>query len=137
MKPEYAAYIQELIQEARSHFHPDFIPDDAGVVRGRCVDFSKKLKAKFPELKCVPGFCNGEEHLWNVDPDGNIVDATGIQFGLMLDYEPYEEDNPDHLVKIGRCMECGGIIYGKMTDSHKDICSKECEKAFIAYQNSL
>lgn len=136
MKPEYAAYIQELIQEARSHYANGSDLNDSEVVRGQCVAFSKKLSTKFPELKCVPGFCNGEEHLWNVDPDGNIVDATGIQFGEYLEYEPYEEDNPNHLVKIGRCMECGENIYGKMTDSRKDICSKECEKAFIAACNS-
>lgn len=130
MKPEYAAYIQELIQEARSHISNASELSDADIVRGSCVYFSKKLNEKFPELKCVPGFCNGEEHLWNVDPDGNIVDATGIQFGPILNYEPYEENNPKHLVIIGRCMECGEYIYGKMTDSRKDICSEECGKVF-------
>jgi hypothetical protein len=137
MKPKYAKYIKELIEADRKMFLNGSELDDETIVRGSCVKYSKKMREKFPELKCVPGYCNGEEHLWNVDPNGNIIDATGIQFGPNRDYEPYDENNPNHQVVIGRCHECGEYIYGKMSSLPKSFCSESCEAATISYLNSI
>lgn len=129
MNPLYQDFIDELVETSKKGFCHEVTRGQA--VRGNCVSWSKKLSKQFPELKVVVGFCNGNEHAWNVTPEGEIIDSTWEQFGDNRNYEEY--DGEKHEIKIGKCMNCGEEIFGKMTDTPKSICSEGCEKEFIHY----
>jgi hypothetical protein len=131
MNPLYQDFIDELVETSRKSFCHNV--SRAGAVRGNCVSWSKKLSEKFPELKVVVGFCNGQEHAWCETSENEIIDATWEQFGIIRQYEEYDENNQEHAVKIGRCMNCGEEIFGKMTDDHKDFCDDRCAKDYFDY----
>lgn len=97
--------------------------------RGLCRTAVKKMSATFPELQEVRGhvFCSWGKraHWWLKDSDGKIVDPTSSQFPPI---ERYEEWDPSKDLKIGRCLNCGDTIWGKVKDGPKTICSKNCHK---------
>lgn len=136
MKPEYEAYLYELIETKRREYPND--PTDRQVLRARCSEFTKLFVEKFPHLKRVSGFYGeydpegvglNEEHWWCVDTDGSIVDPTVKQFTYVQSiYTEYNEDL--HQVRLGRCMNCGEDIFGKISEGHKCICSDECAAEF-------
>lgn len=105
---------------------------------GQCAEVTEAMQKAFPELTRVRGhfMClvwGPRAHWWLVDPDGEIVDPTVAQFptaGLAAPsaYEPWDESEPE---PTGMCPNCGGYCY----DGY-DLCSDECERAYIAYLNN-
>lgn len=136
MKPEYAAYRDELMEAWRKrHVNADNPQLTRQVLcRGMCNSWTLKFVEKFPHLKRVAGFaCNpknqddsltpGTEHWWCVDTDGTIVDPTAEQF--IVDVKYIELDRVRHHVKIGRCIICGWDIYGTVDKGPRSICDEE------------
>lgn len=111
---------------------------------GLCGSACKEMRAVFPELVEVPGWCNGREHVWLVDPEGNIVDPTASQFGdpvmdgFGLEYRAWK---PGDEVRVGRCMNCGEDIYAEVENlkdggkSHRSVCSDDCASELEAEFN--
>ena len=132
MDQRYQDAIADIIRTFRAQYANGSDLDDAAVLRGRCLCATEALVEKFPELKKVCGFCNGQEHFWCVTPSGEIVDGSAAQFGaIFLEYDEYDESR--HTIQIGRCMDCGEPIYGKMSDSRKDFCNEECVRRYAAH----
>lgn len=147
MKPEYAAYLDELIEAKRMHYaegHRDTL-DRATILYAECSNFTKKFVQRFPHLKRVAGFycveddlnavemLPGTEHWWCVDVDGTIVDPTAEQFSQPGPYVPLDEKV--HFVRVGRCHNCGIDIYGLLSEAPQSVCSDECRDALTeAYQ---
>lgn len=111
-----------------------------------CVSASVAMKAAFPELEIVKGWCNGHEHAWCVTPTGTIVDPTAIQYtdpeGCYgypdLKYEAWE---PGMEVRVGKCMECGSDIYAAVQSLDgvrrtfcDDTCRSDFEEADFVYE---
>lgn len=127
MKPEYAAFLDQLIEEKRAKCVNGGELTRLDLVYAECQFFTKRFVERFPHLRRVPGFYMGVEHWWCVDTDGMIVDPTAEQFPKGGDYKEF---NPEaDVVRIGRCMNCGDHIYGLVSDGPKCICSEECAKA--------
>ena len=132
MAQRYQDAIAEIIRIIRARFANGADLTDAEVMRGKCREASETLVEKFPELKKVCGFCNGQEHFWCVTPAGEIVDGSAVQFEApFLEYDEYDESR--HVIQIGRCMDCGEPIYGKMSDSRKDFCNNDCVRRYAEY----
>jgi hypothetical protein len=132
MNAQYAAAIARLIAEARFRIANESDLTDAEVVSGMCQQFTTKLAKEFPELTIQRGYCNGREHWWNATAEGEVVDATAIQFGsgpfayraVDLETEP---------IRVGCCANCGEGIMGLAKNGRKMLCSKACEKDYAAY----
>lgn len=124
MKQAYADWIDEIRSNGRSG-------------RGLCSVMSKTMAEEFPELKVVRGFASGQEHVWCVTPEGEIVDPTVDQFPTTPVYEPFQ---PGDRVKVGRCMYCGEPIYAAVENLDdpkyaRSFCDEECRcfygKSFV------
>lgn len=153
MKPEYAAFLDVLIEEQRQYYHAS---DRASVtrsqvVRAKCQSFTKRFVERFPHLTRIAGFygapedvwlndpdeqCYRTEHFWCVDVNGTIVDPTVEQF-IRKDMAYTVLDPLKHKIQIGRCIECGEYIYGLRSEGNKCICSPECQKSAEIYYNSI
>ncbi len=101
------------------------------IIRGFCGAAVQEMKAQFPELEIVRGFClniphGKSEHWWLKTPSGGVVDPTVSQFVNIVEYIEYEEGME---VRIGKCMNCGGDIYDitMFSDKSTCVCSIECE----------
>lgn len=141
VKPEYAAFIVEIIEEKikdRCYAHWKTPPKPSTVARAQCLQFSERLQKKFPHLKLEKGWyvtTDGEddyptEHWWTVDVDGTIVDPSKIQFHDQNGrYSPY--DDHEFKAMIGRCPNCGNDIYEG--EGSGGLCSDECESSYAAY----
>tara|TARA_R100000656_G_scaffold104176_1_gene75966 strand:- start:24151 stop:24627 length:477 start_codon:yes stop_codon:yes gene_type:complete len=131
-----------LSEKARSEI-PYFLwmrayQDRNPFLRAKCATATEEMVEQFPELKRQAGFAvtatQGEcEHWWCEGPDGDIYDPTEEQFpGGVLEYRKVQDDD---LVRVGRCMNCGEDIYVAYKEAaRKCICSRECELAFIRWQ---
>lgn len=103
-----------------------------------CGNAVQKMKEVFPELEVKAGWISGSEHWWCVDPQGNIVDPTLVQYigrGIKPPFH-YKEFQPGMLVRVGRCMNCGDDIYKQvqtLEGNRVSICSNACERAYIKY----
>lgn len=105
-------------------------------VRGRCSEATKKMVEAFPELRRVAGFVEvmhpggvyEEQHWWCVAPDGSVVDPTESQFLAVLSREEVYPARPHRPIPSGRCMDCGGTVFGGDT-----FCSEECERLTTEY----
>lgn len=121
-KNSYAAWIKEYVSSLN------------GNVYAMCQEATAQMSKAFPELIRVPGYAYGSEHWWMKTADGEIVDPTISQFGVNVpDPSRYVEWNPRHLVRVGRCMECGNDIYRRVETlgvERLSICSKVCERRF-------
>lgn len=147
MKPEYSAYLEELIEKELQHYHPTDRPNVTRpmVLRAKCQSFTVKFVEKFPHLQRVAGFygnpdvdvenMQATEHFWCVDTDGSIVDPTAEQFRPGGSYTVFDPDV--HRIQIGRCMECGDYIYGLRKEGPKSACSADCLERLTAYYNSI
>lgn len=131
MKEQYLAWIRTYKKENKS-------------VRGKCVEASQLMREAFPELVLVPGYCNGAEHMWLKDGEGNIVDPTASQFQKPLQYEEWK---PGNGVRFSCCPDCGADIYvhpetfeqlatGSAPD-HRSFCDDRCEESYLKYLNDL
>lgn len=138
MKPEYKAYLDELIEEERSHYAPwmrDTI-SRADLVRHKCQQFCEKFVQKFPHLSRQPGFVGSSEHWWLIDSDGTIVDPTGEQFGNVpktryIRYNPHR-----HKVHLFNCRDCGTEVFDLIENADNYIdgfCSEECCDTYVEY----
>ncbi|QIG77689.1 hypothetical protein EVB64_102 [Rhizobium phage RHph_TM61] len=155
MKPEYEAYLRELIDEdkKRTHYlgYDEKGPPDSAVLRAKCMEYTKKFIEKFPHLKRVSGFIAnkdfifnpeedvspGTEHWWCVDVDGMIVDPTRGQFTRNVELKYIEFDEKIHQIQIGKCPNCGMEIYGLVSDAgkHGGLCSEKCFDDYSEYMN--
>lgn len=113
----------------------------------KCVEWTTEMSEAFPELKRVRGHVYvigvGERpHWWLKDPDGNAIDPTRQQFydlpgeGKTAYYggmgcAMYEELPEDFIEPIGKCPNCGGLIYPNEYSS--DVCSEKCGIQYTAY----
>jgi len=105
----------------------------------RCLEACDEMKAAFPELTTVRGHIldlrwSRRSHVWLTTTDGAIVDPTASQFPALYEYEPW---TPDSLVRLGKCMECGAEIWGKVESLDveppmKSVCGDACERALMA-----
>jgi hypothetical protein len=108
---------------------------------GWCKTACDDLAKAFPELTPVPGFARTplggfQEHWWCVAPDGAIVDPTAAQFDAHGGVVAYEPAQPDDLVRVGKCMDCGFPIFDRFDAARpKTFCDAECERAFTAYMD--
>ncbi len=109
----------------------------------RCSLSTDEMVEAFPELEKVAGTVRflgggGSEHFWCVTPSGDVVDPTVSQFDSpVTSYRPFE---PGDEVYVDKCMNCGMEIYKEIQDlkekGHSEcMCSDECEKSFVAWQN--
>lgn len=99
---------------------------------GQCGKATENMLAQFPELTRVRGhyYCSlwGErEHWWLLDPQGNIIDPTAIQFpshghGV---YQILDESLPQ---PTGKCPNCGEYCY-----NNKTCCSERCSTEYRYY----
>ncbi len=97
---------------------------------GQCRQATEDMAKEFPELKRVRGhyfdsLWGKREHWWLVDPEGNIVDPTAMQFPTKGTnrYVPWREGDPE---PIGQCYNCGDYVFNK---DYNGACSEDCEKA--------
>jgi len=110
---------------------------------GQCSEITKKMEEEFPELIRVRGhfMCvhwGLRSHWWLIDPDGEIIDPTVVQFpthqqGLMQDpptahYEPWDESREE---PTGKYPNCGDYCY-----NGDYCCSEACDRAYCAYLNN-
>jgi hypothetical protein len=98
-------------------------------LRGTCQWAVIEMVTAFPELRKVRGHYNGWPHWWCATPDGTIVDPTRKQFGDPGgDYVEYTGPDP-----IGKCMECGELVWTREQSGSSAACSRECLTALEAY----
>ena len=109
----------------------------------KCSEWTQDMLTAFPgELARVRGtvtLSNGweREHWWLVDNlDFTTYDPTVSQFrqpyygnAVVLAYHPRDESEPE---PTGLCHECGGYCY-----NNDQLCSKDCERRYLAYLNSI
>jgi hypothetical protein len=120
MNAKYTAWIASYVERQQ------------GFVLGACRRASDEIRAEFPELCEVRGhvFCvwGKRGHVWCIDPDGNIVDPTRVQFPGPIEYEPWK---PGDVVCVGRCMNCGDEIWSSVPDLEtvqtERVCSDACD----------
>ena len=112
-----------------------------GTGYGACREVTEKMLEAFPHLKRVKGlyhcvFIGERTHWWLVDTDGSVVDPTRMQFPSKgaCTYEELSEEEIKYRVPIGKCMECGSMIFQPRDGSYQDstICSEECGNAYAA-----
>ena len=99
-------------------------------IRGKCAQVTSEMAIVFPELIRVRGFVHHilsekpSEHWWLKNNDGKIIDPTAKQFGGILEYEEWDEEQEE---PTGKCLNCGTHCYhGSAT------CTDECRKEFAA-----
>jgi hypothetical protein len=99
---------------------------------GKCHEVCQEMLKHFPELKLVRGHYEcliwGERgHWWLVDPDGETIDPTVIQFpcGTLGYYTPWDESKP---IPTGVCPNCSGYCYDGTY-----LCSDKCSAEYAAY----
>lgn len=103
---------------------------------GMCLTATRRMVEAFPELRRVPGWVDGQDHVWCVTPDGSIVDPTRAQYGLVGEYVAWE---PGDEVCVGKCMNCGDMIYrhvDTLEGPRVTLCSDECYASYAAYCSS-
>ncbi len=128
MNEKHEKWIENYVSRQPSRF-----------VRGKCDEATAEMRAAFPELRRVAGLAywvapHGksiiDQHWWLVDEQGAIVDPTVEQFGgAAVTYEPIDLSDPAQAAKVpnGKCMECGGYVFGARTT----FCSGACEDRYI------
>jgi len=102
--------------------------------RNQCHMATAQMVEKFPELWRRRGYYidvlwGRRHHWWCVDPQGAIVDPTAHQFpGCgQGDYEALDESA---VMPIGKCLECGGLVYESQGHSDPQFCNAKCRAAF-------
>lgn len=94
---------------------------------GLCKLAVDQMSEEFPELRKVRGHVHcswgKRAHWWLEDPEGNIVDPTASQFPLISRYEHWDSSKE---LKLGKCLNCGEIIWGKVNEGPQQFCSPEC-----------
>jgi len=117
MKQKYQIWINKYTQNHHN-------------IRGMCAQATKEMAKEFPELKRVRGFVHHilstkpSEHWWLKDIDDNIIDPTSKQFGGIIEYTEWDEEQEE---PTGKCHNCGNYCYnGQAT------CSDRCAKEFAA-----
>lgn len=114
-----------------------FIANLNGCVQGMCGYATAQMCLAFPELREARGYlvdarkgltdadfkdengramypAGGPAHIWCVDPDGNVWDATANQFPIPAEHRQYvEHDDERHgILPTGKCPNCGFYRYG-------------------------
>jgi hypothetical protein len=97
-------------------------------VYGQCTSAAREMHEAFPELVEVRGWANYREHVWLIDSSGAIVDPTATQFVPPIEYRAFQ---PGDTVRVGRCMNCGDVIYAeveRLDDSKyaRSVCDNDC-----------
>lgn len=127
MKSKYENWISDYLD--RTEF-----------VLGECKKATQEMKEAFPELEIVKGHVytswGRRGHWWLTGPDGDVVDPTVTQFGVVFEYEPWE---PGGEVYVGKCMNCGEEVWQCVDSLDVDhrlgfsgVCSALCEREMIA-----
>lgn len=112
---------------------PDQIQADYMKYRGTCKEACEALVSERPELRIVRGhyfcasWCSNEPHWWCVDPHGNIVDPTKLQFpcaglGTYTEFDGWCE-----------CAQCGKEFleeHGRFASNYA-FCSAKCNMRFV------
>ena len=100
---------------------------------GKCEEYSKQMKEKFPELILTKGhyecaIWGSREHWWLQTKGGQIIDPTKMQFPSygICEYIPWNKGDP---IPTGKCPQCG-----EYTWNHESV-HKECVDAYVAYCN--
>ena len=92
------------------------------------------------DLEWTKGYECWDQHWWCEAPDGTIVDPTCEQWleprgGVVYGYEKYDPQfhGPE---PIGKCMECGALIFpGDWDDTCNTACSESCYLSICRYYN--
>lgn len=125
MTEEYRRWIEQWLDQNRAY--------------GKCHEGVKAMKEAFPELIAVPGHVSCDwglrDHWWLTDPNGNVVDPTVSQFGVVFSYQPWK---PGDEVRVGKCMNCGSEIWRSVQTldpppKKECICNETCSDEFEAY----
>lgn len=132
LRTEYEAWIAANVVEHDSY--------------GKCKQVTQQMVEAFPGLEVRRGWFHSvawgrRGHWWCRDSEGHIVDPTARQHpdGVLFPkstskYEDLTDLTDDELagtVPSGRCLDCGGDVYGGNT-----FCNSECEQATRAYLES-
>ena len=103
---------------------------------GKCQEYCDTMGEIFPELIQKRGFYHDviwgrRMHFWMETPEGDIIDPTVVQFPTKGsgEYEALEGD----ALPIGRCMNCGELVFVGSPDSN--ICSQTCNTEFATSLN--
>lgn len=100
-------------------------------LRGQCYQISKEASENNKELKLVRGyyhcpFWGKQQHWWNVDAEGNIIDLTKDQFPSKGhgSYEVYDgilecescgkKIKEEEVTWAGRYPVCDNVCYGRL-----------------------
>ncbi len=103
---------------------------------GKCREAVAEMIEAFPELVEVRGHVltvwGKRGHIWCRTPDGEIIDPTQAQFPSIFEYEPWV---PGAEVMVGRCMNCGVVIWRSVESleeepARESICDETCARAF-------
>lgn len=132
-----------LLRELTLEVYDQWIEQNYGtedLARYKCGSATDRMIKEFPELKRVRGWYAGIEHWWCVDPNGEIVDPTYMQFGSDYNRAKYREFqegvDPEPL---GKCMNCGWLCWELDDDGEKIpgatswSCSEDCAKSLESY----
>lgn len=116
------------------------------LARGRCQEASKKMQEAFPELRVTNGYVvlafvgEPQMHWWCVDPKGNVVDPTAIQYvenGCPIaDYEEIDDSHPARNYPRGRCLDCGEHYFIGEHTKDSNFCSTDCYTKYANYLNN-
>lgn len=144
LKEQCIAYREELLQARREVFRDELdLWPISELVNYQCRSFSQAMVKQFPELKLQRGIVSFSEpcpqryeHWWCVLPNGEIYDPTVEQF-KNRDPLVYTVWTPDMPVRVGRCMNCGGDIYGLEKDGRQSVCSDECAASLREYFDGI
>lgn len=131
-----------------NHKYQRWVDNQVGpYTRGMCGKCTEQMTQRFPELKRCSGWAIDAcgqmyEHYWCETEDGEIVDPTVSQF--LFKIVTYRYFVPGDVIKVGKCLECGQHIFGKVQDPRDPqpelvggarsmtVCSDECLKALVA-----
>jgi hypothetical protein len=102
--------------------------------RGKCKEMSEALVAENPVLRLVRGhywepmWNRDEPHWWCVNPDGEIIDPTRLQFPSGGIAEFYTEFDG-----TCECANCGKEFNEQdgRFDSNYAFCSSSCNMRFV------
>ena len=103
---------------------------------GKCKEYVDYISDRIPELEKVRGFYHcplwgKRQHWWLKDKDGNIFDPTVSQFPSK-GIGTYEEYDPEiHLTPIGKCLNCGDLIY-ESKGYGDSACDEECYSKILS-----